>query len=230
MRDAWAAALREAHEEIGLRPALVEFAGYLPDHIVGSGFRVTPVRRVRAARVSAAHRPGKVHDAFEVPLDFILDAANHKARTREYRRRADRDPRHPLPGAQYLGRHRRHADDLPAHAPDAHRRRSERRTCSNCSPSCAACAARRAVRGIANKPSPASRPTPSRRPTRSPMPSSAAIWTISRTSWATCSSRWCSMRRWPRKRAHFDFDAVAAAICDKLHAPSSACLWQPGAC
>ena len=41
--DAWQAALREAHEEIGLSEKFVEFAGYLPDHWVGTGFRVTPV-------------------------------------------------------------------------------------------------------------------------------------------------------------------------------------------
>src|SRR5580692_8983790 len=41
--DAWHAALREAHEEIGLSEKFVEFAGYLPDHWVGTGFRVTPV-------------------------------------------------------------------------------------------------------------------------------------------------------------------------------------------
>jgi len=41
--DPWHAALREAHEEIGLSYGFVEFAGYLPDHWVGTGFRVTPV-------------------------------------------------------------------------------------------------------------------------------------------------------------------------------------------
>jgi 8-oxo-dGTP pyrophosphatase MutT (NUDIX family) len=80
--DAWAAALREAHEEIGLVKELVEFAGYLPDHIVVTGFRVTPcvgfVRPEYQLRIAAA----EVHDAFEVPLDFILDSANHKARQR----------------------------------------------------------------------------------------------------------------------------------------------------
>jgi 8-oxo-dGTP pyrophosphatase MutT (NUDIX family) len=81
--DAWAAALREAHEEIGLVPELVEFAGYMPDHIVVTGFRVTPcvgfVRPEYQLRIAAA----EVHDAFEVPLDFILDSANHKARQRQ---------------------------------------------------------------------------------------------------------------------------------------------------
>jgi|ERR1700722_12235470 len=76
----WAAALREAHEEIGLDPSLVEFAGYLPDHWVGTGFRVTPavafVNPAFELKIAAA----EVHDAFEVPLAYILDAANHKAR------------------------------------------------------------------------------------------------------------------------------------------------------
>jgi 8-oxo-dGTP pyrophosphatase MutT (NUDIX family) len=79
---AWAAALREAYEEIGLVPELVEFAGYLPDHVVVSGFRVTPcvgfVSPEHQLQIAAA----EVHDVFEVPLDFILDSANHKSRRR----------------------------------------------------------------------------------------------------------------------------------------------------
>jgi 8-oxo-dGTP pyrophosphatase MutT (NUDIX family) len=81
--DPWHAALREAYEEIGLRSELVEFAGYLPDHVVISGFRVTPVvgfvKPEYQLRIAAA----EVHDVFEVPLDFILDAANHKSRQRK---------------------------------------------------------------------------------------------------------------------------------------------------
>ena len=41
--DVASAALREAQEEIGLDPARVQVFGYLPDHLVISGFRVTPV-------------------------------------------------------------------------------------------------------------------------------------------------------------------------------------------
>ncbi len=61
----------------------VEFAGYLPDHHVITGFRVTPVvgfvNPDYQLRIAAA----EVHDVFEVPLDFILDAANHKSRRRK---------------------------------------------------------------------------------------------------------------------------------------------------
>jgi 8-oxo-dGTP pyrophosphatase MutT (NUDIX family) len=81
--DAWHAALREAFEEIGLVPDLVEFAGYLPDHVVISGFRVTPVVGFVKPEYQLKIAAAEVHDAFEVPLDFILDAANHKSRQRK---------------------------------------------------------------------------------------------------------------------------------------------------
>jgi 8-oxo-dGTP pyrophosphatase MutT (NUDIX family) len=78
--DAWHAALREAHEEIGLSESFVELAGYLPDHWVVTGFRVTPavgfVNPAFELRIATA----EVHDVFEVPLEFILDASNHKPR------------------------------------------------------------------------------------------------------------------------------------------------------
>jgi 8-oxo-dGTP pyrophosphatase MutT (NUDIX family) len=81
--DAWRAALREAHEEIGLQENFVEFAGYLPDHWVGTGFRVTPVVGFVNPGYELRIATAEVHDVFEVPLDFILDAANHISRTRE---------------------------------------------------------------------------------------------------------------------------------------------------
>ena len=63
--------------------SFVEFAGYLPDHWVGTGFRVTPavgfVSPLYELRIATA----EVHDVFEVPLEFILDAANHKSRLRQ---------------------------------------------------------------------------------------------------------------------------------------------------
>jgi 8-oxo-dGTP pyrophosphatase MutT (NUDIX family) len=81
--DAWRAALREAHEEIGLAENFVEFAGYMPDHWVGTGFRVTPVVGFVNPAYELRIATAEVHDVFEVPLEFILDEANHKARTRE---------------------------------------------------------------------------------------------------------------------------------------------------
>lgn len=78
------AALREAREEIGLEARFVSVLGFLPDHVVISGFRVTPV----VARVS----PGfsltideEVEEAFEVPLSFVFDPRNHRSRLHRFR-------------------------------------------------------------------------------------------------------------------------------------------------
>ena len=81
--DAWHAALRETFEEIGLSAELVEFAGYLPDHVVVSGFRVTPAVGFVRPRYELQIATAEVHDVFEVALDFILNAANHKSRSRK---------------------------------------------------------------------------------------------------------------------------------------------------
>jgi 8-oxo-dGTP pyrophosphatase MutT (NUDIX family) len=81
-KDAWHAALREAFEEIGLLASFVEFAGYLPDHHVITGFRVTPVVGFVNPEYQLRIATAEVHDVFEVPLEFILDAANHKSRRR----------------------------------------------------------------------------------------------------------------------------------------------------
>jgi 8-oxo-dGTP pyrophosphatase MutT (NUDIX family) len=82
-KDAWHAALREAYEEIGLQAECVEFAGYLPDHHVITGFRVTPVVGFVTPDYQLRIAEAEVHDVFEVPLDFILNAANHKLRRRK---------------------------------------------------------------------------------------------------------------------------------------------------
>jgi 8-oxo-dGTP pyrophosphatase MutT (NUDIX family) len=81
--DAWRAALREAYEEIGLAEDFVEFAGYLPDHLVGTGFRVTPVVGFVNPAYELTIAAAEVHDVFEVPLQFILDESNHMTRQRE---------------------------------------------------------------------------------------------------------------------------------------------------
>ncbi len=81
-QDAWHAALRESYEEIGLLPDFVEFAGYLPDHHVITGFRVTPVVGFVNPDYQLRIAKAEVHDVFEVPLEFILDSANHKSRRR----------------------------------------------------------------------------------------------------------------------------------------------------
>ena len=79
-----AAALREAREEIGLQSAFVNVVGYLPDHIVISGFRVTPVVAFVQPRFELTLDAQEVHDTFEVPLSFVFQPANHRRRRRRF--------------------------------------------------------------------------------------------------------------------------------------------------
>ena len=50
--DAVAAALREAHEEVGLAPAQARVLGCLPPHRTVTGFQITPVIAIIAAQAS----------------------------------------------------------------------------------------------------------------------------------------------------------------------------------
>jgi 8-oxo-dGTP pyrophosphatase MutT (NUDIX family) len=76
------AALREAREEIGLDPARVRVFGYLPDHLVISGFRVTPVLSLVTPPIVLEPNPAEVAEVFEVPVSHIFDRGNHQARLR----------------------------------------------------------------------------------------------------------------------------------------------------
>ena len=71
-------ALREAQEEVGLAPDYVEVLGALPTYVTGSSFIITPV--VALVRPDCVLRPNpyEVADLFEVPLDFLLNPANHR--------------------------------------------------------------------------------------------------------------------------------------------------------
>jgi 8-oxo-dGTP pyrophosphatase MutT (NUDIX family) len=79
------AALREAWEEIGLEREFIDPIGYLDLYGTGFGFRILPtVARIRPGfdlRISA----DEVDDAFEVPLAFLMDAANHQVHNKEFR-------------------------------------------------------------------------------------------------------------------------------------------------
>ena len=76
--DAVAAALREAHEEIGLDPAGVEVLGELPVYDTITGFRIHPVVGWIERPSLLVPDPHEVADLFEVPLDFALDPRNHE--------------------------------------------------------------------------------------------------------------------------------------------------------
>jgi 8-oxo-dGTP pyrophosphatase MutT (NUDIX family) len=71
-------ALREAEEETGLTPDVVEIAGMLPEYDIPTGFRVTPVVGWVEPPFELNPDPFEVADVFEVPLTHFLDPANHQ--------------------------------------------------------------------------------------------------------------------------------------------------------
>lgn len=80
-----AAALREAREEIGLAPGCVEPLGYLDPFATITGFHVFPVVARIAGDFQPRIDPSEVAEAFETPLDFLLDAGNARRLEMDYR-------------------------------------------------------------------------------------------------------------------------------------------------
>ncbi len=71
------AARREAMEEIGLAPELVETIGRLPPYLTTTGFRITPVLSLVQPAYTLAINRQEVDAAFEVPFDFLMNPGNH---------------------------------------------------------------------------------------------------------------------------------------------------------
>jgi 8-oxo-dGTP pyrophosphatase MutT (NUDIX family) len=86
-RDAVAAALREADEEIGLGASLVSPLGYLDPLITITGFRVLPVVARIDPGFTPAPDPNEVAEVFEVDLDFLMHPDNLERIDMDYRGR-----------------------------------------------------------------------------------------------------------------------------------------------
>ncbi|MEO7773571.1 MAG: CoA pyrophosphatase [Steroidobacteraceae bacterium] len=86
--DPAAAAQREAWEEIGLPSEHCTVVGYLPDHLVFTGYRVTPVVALVRPGFTLKYDPGEVADSFEVPVSHLFDPVNHGFRKGSVRGRA----------------------------------------------------------------------------------------------------------------------------------------------
>ncbi|CCE12187.1 putative NUDIX hydrolase [Bradyrhizobium sp. STM 3843] len=79
------AALREAEEEVGLARGFVDPIGYLDVYGTAFGFRILPtLARVRPGFTLKINQ-GEVDDAFEVPLSFLMNPANHQLHSKEFR-------------------------------------------------------------------------------------------------------------------------------------------------
>lgn len=73
-------ALRETEEEIGLTRDRIEVVGCLDTCVTGTGFKVVPVVGLVTPPFTLTLDSFEVADTFEVPLDFVLDPANHERR------------------------------------------------------------------------------------------------------------------------------------------------------
>jgi 8-oxo-dGTP pyrophosphatase MutT (NUDIX family) len=80
-----AAALREADEEIGLATEFVEPLGYLDLYLTFSGFRILPTVARVAPGYALAINDSEVAEAFEVPLAFLMEEANHLRKSRDWK-------------------------------------------------------------------------------------------------------------------------------------------------
>jgi 8-oxo-dGTP pyrophosphatase MutT (NUDIX family) len=78
------AALREAHEEIGLAAQDVEPLGWLDPYLTGTNFRVAPLVAFVSGGFTPAIHPGEVAECFEIPLAAALDLDRFEVHAREW--------------------------------------------------------------------------------------------------------------------------------------------------
>jgi 8-oxo-dGTP pyrophosphatase MutT (NUDIX family) len=76
--DVAAAAMRETEEELGIAAAAVEPIGFLADHVVQTGYRITPVVALLQPGLTLEPAGTEVAEVFELPLAFAFTAANYR--------------------------------------------------------------------------------------------------------------------------------------------------------
>lgn len=77
-------ALRETREETGIGPGFISVAGFLDAYETGTGFAILPVVGLLTEGFSLVPAAHEVAEIFEVPLAFLLDAANCERQTGEW--------------------------------------------------------------------------------------------------------------------------------------------------
>jgi len=77
-------ALRETREEIGISEEDVSIIGYLETMPTVTGYAVTPIVGFVDGSVLLEIDTTEVEYAFEVPLSFLTEPANHRMVTREW--------------------------------------------------------------------------------------------------------------------------------------------------
>lgn len=79
-----AAAVREAEEEIGLDRRFIHPIGYLDLYMTTLGYRIVPTIARIEPNFELSLNPSEVDDAFEVPLAFLMEPANHQRHSRDW--------------------------------------------------------------------------------------------------------------------------------------------------
>lgn len=79
--DDVAAALREAEEEVGVEPGRTDILARGSPYITGTAFRIVPVIALLPEDFVPRPDPTEVDEAFETPLSFLMDPANHLSRS-----------------------------------------------------------------------------------------------------------------------------------------------------
>ncbi len=75
-----AAAIREAHEEVGIATERVEVIGRLDDLVTHSGFLVAPFAGVIDQRIDYVLQASEVDEVFEVPIEALLSPQQPEVR------------------------------------------------------------------------------------------------------------------------------------------------------
>lgn len=78
-------ALREAHEEIALKPDTVRILGQLPCHETVTQYSVTPIVGLLPTTNHFQPEPGEVAEVFSVPLSFVMQKRNFRVEGRFWR-------------------------------------------------------------------------------------------------------------------------------------------------
>ncbi|MEE9347024.1 MAG: CoA pyrophosphatase [Robiginitomaculum sp.] len=79
------AALRETHEEVGIKPSEANVIGRLHSFNGGANYRITPFVALIDPRARIIPDPREVADYFEVPLAFLMNPDNHTPRDMHYK-------------------------------------------------------------------------------------------------------------------------------------------------
>ncbi len=83
-QDASAAALREAHEELGIHADYVEPLGFLDCYETRSGFLIAPLVALLDPNVDISTNTSEVEESFEVPLTHLMNPDNHRKDARTW--------------------------------------------------------------------------------------------------------------------------------------------------